>query len=377
MSAPRIDNLWGRVAPRRLHAQETLLCRAAPEWSYSHHAQLACLDGRLFATYSSGRRDEDQLGQRMMLAVSDDLGASWSAPRPLLDSQPGRFGQGVVTSEGVHVHRGRLVAYAGFYDRTYHGMLMYYAAGGRIEHGEHPFIDDAHTRILVSDDAGATWTQRGRIPAFVPNLGPTATRSGRLILPGNVTFPFTDDPAGVDGWRRAGLPRLPPDAVDAPGAFQRACRARGDAGHYCEGSFFQRDDGTLCMMLRTGGPLAVAFSADDGETWSEPHPTDYADAGSRFQFGRLADGRFFGLSNPQPGSVRTPLVLTLSDDGVRFDRHFIVGDAENHLPRTHGVHKYGRYGYPHLIVVDGVCIVIYSINKEDIAVTRFALADLR
>ncbi len=367
-----ITNAWGRTTPRRLLAKERVLYRSPPDRSYNHHAQITHHDGRLLVTWSEGERDEDMPGQRMMLITSDDAGVTWSAPRPLCDYLPGRFGKGVVTSEGIHVHQDTLVAYAGYYDRTEFGMLMYYAAGGRITTGEQPFIDGAHTRIFVSRDRGAGWSEAGRIDAFVPNLAPQRLASGRLILPGNVTFEYTDDTTGLTGWRRSGLPRIPPDTIDAPGAYEHAHAARGDREHYCEGSCYQLDDGTIRMMLRTNRhQLAVSQSNDNGASWSEPVLTEYTDADSRHQFGRLPDGRFFGLSNPQPRSVRTPLVLALSRDGDRFDQHFIVGDEPNFLPRIHGVHKYGRYGYPSLCLVGGTAYVVYTINKEDVALTTF------
>ena len=96
---------------------------------------------------------------------------------------------------------------------------------------------------------------------------------------------------------------------------------------------------------------------------------------SPHQFGQLPDGRCFGLSTPAPG--RTPLVIAISDDGVTFDRHHIVGDDENRPPRFDGLHKGGRYGYPWLEIVGDTGFVIYSIAKEDVAIARFDMTRVK
>jgi hypothetical protein len=92
--------------------------------------------------------------------------------------------------------------------------------------------------------------------------------------------------------------------------------------------------------------LAVSESTDNGKSWSEPKLTGYTDCACRFHFGRLPDGRYFGLSCPKPRSGRTPMVLATSHDGVVFDRHYIVGDMSGTKARMPGHAKGGVYGYP-------------------------------
>ena len=76
---------------------------------------------------------------------------------------------------------------------------------------------------------------------------------------------------------------------------------------------------------------------------------------------------------PSTRTPRTPLVLALSEDGVVFDRHFVIGDDAQGVPRIPGYLKHGRYGYPFLVVIGDRATVIYSTNKEDINVARFRL----
>jgi hypothetical protein len=220
-----------------------------------------------------------------------------------------------------------------------------------------------------------------RIERFVPNLCPTpiaAGRSGdRLILPGNIWFPYTDDPRGIEGWTIAGIPGLPDDYWDDPEGFHYGSHHREAAFECCEGSFYQTDDGVVHMMLRTDrNRLAVSESQDGGQTWSEPLLTGYTDCRCRFHFGRLPDGRFFGLTCPAPSSARTPLVLAASWDGIVFDQHYLLGDEPARPPRHPGHHKGGRYGYPALHIVNDTVYVIYTISKEDVALCRFPLQAL-
>ena len=251
---------------------------------------------------------------------------------------------------------------------------------GRLRVGNHEHHLGTRTRAAVSTDGGESWSDpvdvMPRIASYHP---PSPTTSGRLILPGHVTFPYTDDPAGLSGWTFAGLSGLPPDFVDDTMGWDYGREARKDARVFNEGSFFQTDNGVIHMMLRSESDrLWVTESRDDGETWSEPVMMGYTDGICRSHFGRLDDGRFFGLGTPDPSNpwARTPVVLALGEDGVVFDRHFTVGDEPERPPRMPGRGKRGRYGYPYLHVMDDTAFVAYSVAKEDIAVARFPLADL-
>jgi len=124
----------------------------------------------------------------------------------------------------------------------------------------------------------------------------------------------------------------------------------------------------------------VTESRDDGRTWSRPRLTGFTNSVSRSQFGRLPDGRFFCVNCPAPAregaspstrTPRTPVVLALSDDGVVFDRHYVLGDEAQGEPRIPGYLKHGRYGYPFLAIANDTALMIYSTNKEDINVARF------
>ena len=385
-----ITNAWGQAPLLTVPAEHSIVYRAAEDAAFSHHPQITAWHGVIYATWSLGQRHEDDPGQQMVLASSTDNGSTWSSPRAISPRARDDDGTEITTTAaGLRAYAETLIATYGCYTWTPLGLD---GEGHRIPHAVAPYLGDSSRRVhrhvwteaRVSADGGATWGAPVRIlDRFVPNLRPLPTASGRLICAGNVTFPYTDDPSGLSGWQPAGLPRLPEDTIDAPCEWEQACCGRGDldaAGQgvaYCEGAFYQSDDGVLHMMLRTNQPrLAVSESSDDGESWSEPALSSYTDCGSKTAFGRLPDGRWFGITCPEPGSARTPLILAASENGVVFDRHYVLGDAPATSPRFPGIHKGGRYGYPSYHLTEQTLWVIYSINKEDVALCRVALSAL-
>jgi hypothetical protein len=83
------------------------------------------------------------------------------------------------------------------------------------------------------------------------------------------------------------------------------------------------------------------------------------------------------MTTPSPEGRRTPAILALSNDGVAFDKHFILGDDAWRPMRFPGLNKGGRYGYPWLHVDGEFGYMIYSVEKEDIGVGRFRVDDLQ
>lgn len=329
-------------------------------WTYSHHAGLAIFKGRYFASWSNGRKDEDAPGQRVLFSTSTNF-TNWSKPQPLVDSVTDKNGgERVLTAAGFYVHDDRLVAYFGNY-------------------GPHK---ETTQLFAVTTTDGEQWSAPQEIGLPVnPNYGPQRIASGRLIISGNICFPWTDDPNGLTGWQMSGIypPFMSAKIKDDPASFWDVAKQQGWPTALCEGSFFQGDNGVIHAFLRATGPKApqllwLTDSADNGKTWSAPKPTAFSNCDAKFQFGHLPDGRFFYLGNPI-NEKRTPLVLSLSGDGVNFNQHFILG--ENHYERQQpGRYKSGEYGYPQALVHDGFFDVIVSRQKEAVGVLRVKLSAL-
>jgi len=98
---------------------------------------------------------------------------------------------------------------------------------------------------------------------------------------------------------------------------------------FFENAIAELPDGRLAMLIRadTTNRLWRTDSADGGRTWSEPHPTDIPNPGSKPRIINLPDGRIVLFHNPSekdysdlagdPHKYRTPLAMWLSDDGMK------------------------------------------------------------
>jgi hypothetical protein len=343
------------------------------QWLYSHHASITVFNGAFFAVWSNGRFNEDDAGQRVLISSSAD-GLQWSAPHPLVDSLPGKHSELVLTAAGFHQTENTLVAYIGSYEYK----------PDHLNNGVRKVGDSGHqdTDLLaVTSTDGHTWSspQSLGLP-IIPNHGPQALSSGRLLISGNISFPYSDDPTGLSGWTMSGIypASMQRSICDDSESFWEIRKKQGWSSELCEGSFFQTDDQTVHMLLRSGEPrLWCSSSKDQGVSWSSPEPTAFPDNGSKFHFGRLPDGRFYyvGTPSPKPWGARTPLILSVSDDGQVFDRHWILGD-DNYVRCQDGMHKGGQFGYPHTLIHDGVLFVIFSRMKEAIQVLRIPLSEL-
>jgi hypothetical protein len=388
-----ISNRWGKVKPSKIQVEHVTVFRGREGESYNHVAELNSHDGKLYATWALGLRDEEAPGQRMVMAVSEDHGRTWSAPTTIAPSRHGKAFQTNVSSCGLRIlPDGRFVAYSAEWEWE---PDAYNPDGSR---RDHPISDPAmghekrmwrtdqgRTEARVSNDNGRTWSEPVVVaPKQEGYFSPVKVRSGRLILPGNFgVCHYTDDPAGLIGWKRASIPGIPESHYDSYFHSFQAAKLLGIRERFSEACVYQTDDGVIRMMLRTegasGGNLGVTESRDNGLTWSAPMITDFADSACRAHFGKLPDGRFFAVSCPpgKRGQRRTPLVLAISEDGVTFDRHFILGDEPSQEPRIPGKAKGGRYGYPYLHVMGDEAFVIYTVEKDDVAVGRFPLSAIR
>ncbi|SCW41534.1 exo-alpha-sialidase [Mucilaginibacter sp. NFR10] len=354
------NNYQTEAGVPKLTIERSMIYSPDKEWLYNHHASIIHFKNRFVAIWSNGMIDEDSPGQRVVYATSKDF-KHWSTLKTL--ATPGKINDTltVLTAAGLYQYKGTLVAYYGDYDKHRNNTHLWAKTSTDGEHWSEPL--DMHLPV-------------------VPNHGPEVTNSGRLIISGNFTFPYTDDPRGLSGWK---LSSFYPDSLykqDNPAMFY-APAAKSGLPPLCEGSFFETDDKILHMLLRvTGkgwkGHLWLTESRDNGSSWSRPAEAPFSDNDSKFHFGRLPDKRFYyvGIPDTLHHYDRNPLVLSLSSDGKSFDKNYIIADELYHLKKE-GLWKGGQYGYPHTIIYNGYMYVIISRQKEAIETLRFSLKQLK
>lgn len=363
-----ITNCYSATAKRpKLQEEVAIIHWPEQEWTYSHHPHIVFFKNEYYAFWSNGKVNEDDVGQRILMSTSVNF-TDWSEPVPLVDSLMGKNSELVLSMNGVYTDGDMLSVYIGSFEYRPEALRN----GVRIPE------DSGHmdtTLLVTTTTDGNNWTSLRdmKIP-IAANFGPQPTSTGRLIISGGTMFPYTDDPTGQTGWTLTGI--YPRDEVgsivDDSASIWKYKEQMGWPGPLCEGSFYETDDHTIHMLLRTNtDKLWLTESVDDGATWSVPRPTEFTDNATKFHFGRLPDGRFYyvGCPDPEPRWQRNPLVLSISEDGYRFDRHFILGN-EFYTMKQAGLYKNGSYGYPHTMLHDGYLYVIYSIFKEGIAVLR-------
>jgi len=144
----------------------------------------------------------------------------------------------------------------------------------------------------------------------------------------------------------------------------RAARRRVALRRMDEPTLYETVDGYAHLIVRDNrrsGRLIRILSSDHGRTWSQPVLTNYPDATSKNYAGRLGDGRYFLINNPNPRR-RDPLVITYSPDGWEYSRPAAI--------RRGG----GTFQYPHALEHGGSLWVVYSTAKRDIELTRWFLS---
>ena len=336
---------------------------------YCHHPHIAHHGGVFYATWSNHPTGEDGPGQRLLTCISTD-GRTWTPfaegfppegePKPC--GQTGR----VLTSNGIHVSDGVVYVIAEVHE----------CFGGK---------DGKAWKAKLEAKTGRT-TRRGRL-----GWG----RLARAIKPDGTLGPIfwlvPDPPEPVDG--------RPPHPTASDERFATVAKALNERmadplhmsawdfrfhtnwtpaadGHgLCEPSVYRRPDSVLVKLSRdlAGSRRMYAALSRDGRTFAPAIQTRIPDAPSKSVCGTLPDGRTFLVGNQSIG--RDPLVIGLSRDGVTFDWAAAIRHGAPKV-RHPGRAKGPGFQYPSAIVVGDAMWVVYSVGKEDVAVSRVPLSAL-
>ncbi len=325
-------------------------------WYYTHHPFITSFKGRFYVFYSSGRRNEDDCGQRIMMATSDDF-KTWDI-KPLIDSIFGENSELVLYCKGCYIRDGVLTVY-------YHG-YEYDAAGLRKnEDGTalRPLEENCrrinHQTYCVQTTDGENWTAPKPLGYLIGgNLSPVEMED-KLLWAGYGSLAYTERLSGDGDWNNIRL-RLDPD-TERPKAIT-------------ESGFYKAPDGEIVLMSRTnGGCMLAGASFDGGITWTDMYRSKFADYCAKFMFGTLPDGRNYFLGNNS--KERAELVLITSDDGMNFSRFYMLSNEPYEQVRK-GLYKGGDYGYPTNYIDSEYMYVVYSMDKEGLEAARVRLSDL-
>jgi hypothetical protein len=357
------------------NVQTTTLYKASPEMgTFSHHNYIAYFKGVLYTTWDNHIKDENGSGQRGLMRRSYDDGKTWKEVEeifPPLDKP-------MPASE----------AYIGRHYQTANGFVV---------------ADDVLYALSdVADWAGPSIRERQRISIgrLCRSINPDGTLGELFWLQKDVPKPvkgFTAYPAG-----KPDLVKKINDYIKMPGnEIQLDFTTKhplSDDGHGLTEPTpaWQIHSGTWVRLYRDQGIIDAAtqqeseetksrrnyatFSFDNGNTWTTPTRTNFPDACARANMGRLPDGQIYVINNVLPLATkqggRALLAISLSRDGLTFDRVGVI----RFLPpdkRYEGRAKAVGYQYPNSVVVGDNLWLMYSVNKEDIQVTRIPLAELK
>jgi len=333
---------------KQVPGQHTILYRASETgYKFCHHSQLVIFQDRCYAMWSNGILAEDTPGQRILICSSSD-GRKWTEPKVLTGDDADK---GICVAAGFRVYQKQLIAY-------------YTLTGGT------NFHPDTALYARVSTD-GSKWGPARRITKGFFINPPLQLSNGHLVIGGEhvgdqrttarMRMLVTEEADGLSGWQEA---KVTVDDLKVIG--------------YAEPNMFQRRDGTLVLPLRNySGFFYASTSRDQGHSWSTPVKTNFPDSTARFALGKLPDQTVYLINNPGPERfVRQLLTISTSRDGREFDRSWIIRNEPTKM-RYPGKNKLDGWQYPHAIVWKSFLYVIYSINKEDVAVTRIPLKQFK
>ncbi len=370
------------------------LFRASPaDWTFSHHPQLAYVNGRFYAAWSNSYMHEDSAGTRVRGTVSID-GDTWSPSFvmiPSLSEPANEYNE--PHKPGIAVWPNGIETFVGVQDRVYIVGQAGYRKGYLGKSGDMGLIARA---IDQNNQMGPLFWLTQDVP-IGGEAFPTYLNSGSEQL-------------HKDGEEIIRQLRL--NDIDWLGKASSRDIYRGKMPEAADHSIISHDpvykcpDGTEMRVFRNYNGthrLYVSYRQSPDDPWSLGIPTDIPDSPSGVAVGELPDGQTFLIGNLIAGELddpdarpyrdprkawpfrerdfqpehfpRDPLVLAISIDGKTFDRAWAIRH-DTPDARYGGLGWLPGFQYPDSIVTKDALWTLYSVNKEDIEVLRIPLTRL-
>ncbi|MFA5712965.1 MAG: exo-alpha-sialidase, partial [Bacteroidales bacterium] len=335
------------------------------EGSYNHMAALFHFNGLFYAMWSSQieKYGESSPGQRVLFSTSMD-GKSWNSPRELFSAPDEHKPQG---EQGLFLSVERWMEIDGKL------LAVIYAQGSG------PRYPLAKEVLNGGDSFGLPFLLRpisanSKLPSFMPTPRFDTELSKKIEqwYKNNDKISWFSDTKGI-----------PVVGVEGSKLLESfAFRAKSGMVVFMRDYNSQTKDNNRVSSNR----IFASFCDDNGK-WSPLYPTDIPDSHSRAEALTLPDGRVLLIGNQFTTKFdegiylqRDPLTLAVSEDGDIFNRVYSLrsGGAAGIKRKFSGVPGSGPigYGYPSMIYFENKIYALYSINKEDMAITIFPLSSI-
>jgi len=343
------DLLADPLSLATVDGRTSTVCRGQEKISgFNLHSYIAHHDGKFWAIWSQSKVGEEDPDQHIRYASSAD-GHSGSEPAVLVADPDGPDGPARWIARGVYVAEGKLTALGAYIESADYG-----------KRGKETVWKAL--RLMRFEWDGKAWQDKGVFADNCMNNFPPERLGGTLAL----VCRDSDMKVGMalreasGNWKVTPLEAAPPyDKMDEP-------------------TFYATRDSEVHMIIRDNtrsGYLLRAYSSDAGKTWTPPVRTNFPDATSKNYPGKLSNGWYFLINNPNQ-KKRDPLAISFSRDGWQFEKPLAIRKGAPERRFAGRAKGSGSLQYPHAIEHGGSLWVIYATNKEDIEVTEIPLARL-
>lgn len=307
--------------------------------------------GKFWLMWSDGPQVEDKVGQRVAYSTSLD-GVIWDEP-DFITPFPKNSGPDSPFFGQRNENGFRWIA-RGFWVRNNELIAL-----ASIDEADQFFGPSLELRAFKWDEINMAWDDLGVVyKDAINNFPPKMTAEGTWMMsrrPHN----YKDKDVGID-FLVGGIASIYDWQVYPVLGSDSLLSAE-------EPYWWILPDGKNIMSLyrdnSKSGFLYRAFSTDNGRTWSKPVKTNFPDTASKFHGLKLSNGKYVLVSNARPERPRDPLVLSISDDGLVFNKMaYLIG---------------GRWlDYPHIMEHEGYLYVAFSGAKQTIEVLKIKVSDL-
>lgn len=336
--------------------------RTHPEWSdrlgwtYNHAPMLAYVNNQFYCQYLSNPFGEHIPPGVTMLSKSKD-GRHWTRPQVLFPIYMTANPDASIVYHFMHQRmgfyvspNGRFLA-MGFYGPPYGDGI------GRVVREIHP--DDSLGPIYfirINDN----WTGQILYPSYMQSKDKGFVEACQAFL--------ADPIRRMQWWEEDRFCKDKDEFYRVPWIELNGRREPGKA--FC---FYTRSDGTVVGFFKDRW---VTTTSDGGRTWTKPVRCESLTyGGAKIWAQRLDNGQYALVYNPTNSAARHPLCIANSDDGVNFDG---LVNIHGEVPPKR---FWGREKRPGPQYVRGIVEgngnppgddlwVVYSVNKEDIWISR-------